>query len=72
MNEPTSISQGTADEERVEAKKAHDADRGPTAEEAEAADRSRQSMEAEAPDVADHSSEMTKVGAKVKGEGAIE
>jgi hypothetical protein len=61
----------TIAEDEREAEQAHVADREASADEARAAGRSREEFAADAPDVAENEESMSKLGAKVKGEGKI-
>lgn len=56
--------------ESAEADAAHEADRPPTRDEEQTAD--RLAVDIDVGEVGDHFSELTEVGANVKGEGAIE
>jgi hypothetical protein len=48
------------------------ADRAPTADEEKAAEKSRAEFADDAPEVAEHYTEMSELGAHVKGEGEID
>ena len=72
MTDQENVSDATLEEERAEATSAHSSGPGPTSEEDEAAERGRQATEQDARSVADHYTEMTEIGAKVRGEGEIE
>ncbi len=61
------VQEATKDEEAREASAAHTADRPPTSDEEAAAEGNTLD-----PEVAEHEREMGKIGAEVKGEGAIE
>jgi len=63
----TEVTAATKVEEILETTAAHTADRPPTPEEEAAAE-----SNALDPEVADHEREMGKIGAEVKGEGAID
>ena len=65
--DPDKIDSATRDEDEAEAKAPHVADRPPTEEEERLADSNTPSAEA-----GEHFSEMAKIGAEVKGEGAVE
>ena len=65
--DPDSIDSATRDEDDAEAKAPHVADRPPTEEEERLADGN-----APNPEAGEHFSEMAKIGAEVKGEGAVE
>ncbi len=61
----------TIAEDEREAEHAHVADREASADEARAAGRSREEFAADAQDVAENEKSMSRLGAKVKGEGQI-
>jgi hypothetical protein len=61
----------TADDERVEAGKAHVADRAATEDEERLADESRKRYADDADSVAEHERSMNETGANEKGEGRI-
>ncbi len=67
------VSASTKDEERREAGAAHESDRAPTEEEERLADAAASELESsgEAGRVAEHHSEMDRIGAEQRGEGRI-
>jgi hypothetical protein len=67
----TEPNDATIAEDEREAEQAHVADREATAEEERAARRSREEFAADAQDVAENEESMSRLGAKVKGEGEI-
>jgi hypothetical protein len=72
MDEDTTPSEATREEDRLDAERAHQPDRAPTAEEEAAADRTRDEHAGEEADVARHHREMDQLGAHAKGEGRID
>ncbi len=73
MEERTEPDQATQTAEEAEAVHNHTADRPPTeAETATADEHLAKSDDAERAKVAEHEEEMMEIGAKVKGEGAID
>jgi hypothetical protein len=68
----TQPDEATKDAEAVDATQAHTADRPPTSEEEAAADRSLKNLGDDREKAAEHFEEMSDIGARVKGEGAIE
>lgn len=72
MTQHTTPSSATSDEERIEERTDHDADRPPTKDEAEAAKRGAAETASDAAKVAEHFKEMNERGAHVKGEGQID
>jgi hypothetical protein len=67
--EPT---EATREAEKVDATQLHSADRPPTSEEETAAEESERKFGADKEAVAEHSEEMSDIGAHVKGEGRID
>jgi hypothetical protein len=65
--DPDNTDSATRDEDEAEAKAPHVADRPPTDEEEQLADSNTPD-----PKAGEHFSEMAKIGAEVKGEGAVE
>jgi hypothetical protein len=72
MGDETLPDEATRDAERAEAAQAHIADRPPTSEEEAAADRALETFGDDRDEVKKNYEEMNEIGAKVKGEGAIE
>jgi hypothetical protein len=73
MDERTEPDAGTEAAEQAEADYAHRADREPTAEEVSAAEKHHSATdEKDRREVAEHEEEMMEIGARVKGEGAID
>ena len=70
--DPVETDEATLEAERVDASHSHSADRPPTSEEETAAERSLDSLGDDREEVAEHSKEMTDLGAHIKGEGSIE
>jgi hypothetical protein len=66
-SDPDATDPATRDEDEVEARASHDADRPPTAEE----DRLAESNDLDR-SVGEHFSEMARTGADVQGEGEVE
>jgi hypothetical protein len=72
MEERTEPDQSTVEAERVESTRAHVADRNPDPAEEAAADEELEALGDDArKDAAAHEQEMNRIGAAVKGEGAI-
>jgi hypothetical protein len=72
MGEETVVDLEAANAQRADADRDHMADRAPTADEEKAAEKSRAEFADDAPKVAEHYTEMSELGAHVKGEGEID
>jgi len=71
VDEETQPDEGTLEAERIDAEKAHVADRPPTDEEERAAEGVAEKFAGDREAAAAHDEEMSDIGAQAKGEGRI-
>jgi hypothetical protein len=71
MPQPTTPDESTVEAERIDAERAHSADRDATPEEVAAAERGEKEAGGDPKQVAEHYEEMSDIGAHVKGEGEV-